>query len=189
MYSHYDELERRQKADKLFREATLTEWNKLKETEKRLYRAVCAAWKKNGGNARHADNENLWVTRDQIADQLEAYRLIPYYLKLLDHLGSGQKRYKLGVRNTFIEASPTGLHWIQKAKRPRWRYAAGSKRPAGYEWTYCPRDDIMKAILEPQAIEPAPALPVPTLKQRPRHIIQRSKLERVADWIHNHFYW
>jgi hypothetical protein len=100
-----------------------------------------------------------WVTREQIANELGNFRLIPYYIKLLDHLTGGKSSFDY-----------TALHWIQKAKRTRWRRTwENRKHPAGYEWVYYPRENVIDALnaMNPNRSGKLPELPRPPCLQRP----------------------
>lgn len=133
---------------KAYKQARWDEWVKLRETEQKLFVCVVKAWRKNKTTGRWNQAEEMsdWVTREQIADEMDTFRLIPYYLKLLAHLsgGSSSRDYK-------------ALHWVHRAKRTRWRTTYdGRRRPAGYEWVYLPDQDVIAAIKEMDPNNPKP---------------------------------
>lgn len=168
MYYTDERYEREQAARKaMFQRAQYDEWLKLRKSERKLFMAVVKAWRKHNSEGRwnHQQDElHDWVTREQIADELGSFRLIPYYIKLLEHLSGGKSSRDYHA-----------LHWIQKAKRTRWRHTyEGIKRPAGYEWVYQPSQDVIDALNEMNpnnakrevARSAVPALP-PAPKYRP----------------------
>lgn len=121
-------------------------WKDLPESERKLFVAVCKAYKKNKMEGRFYKGMQLpeWVTRQQIADELGSYTLIPYYVKLLDHLTDGRKH---SLRSSRKQVD--GLRWIDAKKRSRFRVTyEGIRRPAGYEWVYLPDMEKAMALLE-----------------------------------------
>ncbi len=160
--------------NRLYQKARYDEWLKLRATERKLFVAVVKAWRRHNSEGRWDQPDELpgWITREQIADELDAARLIPYYLKLLNHLCDGNNRRDY-----------TALYWIQTAKRPRWRHTyEGRKRPAGYEWVYLPNEKVIDALNAMNPNQPKREVIPPTVPVLPRMPTYRAPWwERAID--------
>jgi hypothetical protein len=204
-YGYEDDDRRAAEAKRERQKQIEKDWGALRETERKLYSAVANAWRKNKLNGRWDKDMELseWITREQIADELGTFRLIPYYIKLLDHLTGGKSSRDYNA-----------LHWIQKAKRTRWRRTwENRKRPAGYEWVYYPREDVLDALVtleankKREANEAVKALEAAPPKREINYdeinlLLKRSKAARIAiqsepetlrgrldKWIKDKLYW
>ncbi len=107
----------------------LFKWKSMGAVEKRLFMTIFRVRRDFVESLEYDRNAHLadWVTREQIAQGYDRFRLTPYQVKLLNHLA------KIG----FIHAS----------KRTRWRMTyEGRKRPAGYEWVYLPDPITIEAL-------------------------------------------
>lgn len=113
------------------------QWEDMRQTERNLFIAV--------GKAAQTRRGYQWVSRAQIAAQLGKPLLVPHTVKLLEHLSDGRSR-----------GDGDALHWIDKTKRPHFRQTYDGRRPAGYEWVYRPREEVIKALLEGDPNKPAP---------------------------------
>lgn len=114
------------------------QWEDMSKTEQALFVAVGKA-----SQTRRGDYQ--WVTRQQIARQLGKPLLVTHTIKLLEHLSGSRSRIDLET-----------LHWIDKTKRPHFRQTYDGRRPAGYEWVYRPKADVIEALLEADPNKPAP---------------------------------
>lgn len=178
MYTTYYDPEREARDKLIYHKELKKQWDGIRKTEQRLFIAVLKAWRKNKSDGRWNQPDELpeWVTREQIARELDTpnSRLIPYNIKLLNHLCDGKARY-----------NHDALHWILKAKRTRWRDTyEGIKRPAGYEWVYLPREDVIEGLkaMNPNNPKREAARPTrPALPPAPKY--QVSWWERAIDSI------
>lgn len=113
------------------------QWEDMRQTERDLFVAV--------GKASQTRRGYEWVSRAQIAERLGRPLLVPHTVKLLEHLSGGRSR-----------GDQDALHWIDKTKRPHFRQTYDGRRPAGYEWVYRPRAEVIEALLEADPNKPAP---------------------------------
>lgn len=128
-------------------------WSDMRDTEQRFFVLI----------ARASNKGREWITREQIADMMNKPRLIPYYLKLLDHL--------------------CRLGWVEKSKRPHFRRDyEGKRRPAGYEWIYRANADVIEAILEADPNKPAPK-PLRPPPPEPEPGVMSRLVDKIFEWL------